>query len=705
MAELGKKLGKLSLAILENFVEGTLGEKFVDELRAPTNRALAVDAALEKSEERLKKELGDKVFAEKIFTQISDRYIGLLVDVVGKFYDHPTEPDFQKALVRIVTESFPHVGEDRISSAIERYITILTEELALVDETFRENVRALADLRGEKSQQEMVDILRRVEVLLSQQKPSKVENAVFRSLHQLPQPPADFTGREKIIQDLLADFDSHKGATISGLTGMGGIGKTALGLEVAHKIAEKYPDAQIFLDLKGTTTPLSAVDIARHVILTFEPTADLRALDETNMGAAYQSVLHDKKALLFLDNARSADQVAPLIPPGTCAMLVTSRWNFPVAGLKAHKVGVLQEDEAVAFLLELCPRIGEKAPEIAKTCGFLPLALRIAGSFLQVNGDWNVEKYLIQLSDRKKRLETLARSREGAELPAAEPDLLATFELSYNALSEEDRKRWRALGVFPASFAASAAQAIWELDEDETAKLLGSLRRYSLLEFDENSSRYGMHDLLADYALSQMNASDEKTAQTGHAQHYLNILQTANQLYLEGKENVLFGLQLLDNEWQHIVFAQSWIGENANEKDLLELCNEYPNAGYAILSLRLHPRAYIDWLETGLKAARSLQNKKYEGYHLGNLGLAYAALGDARKAIEFYEGQLVIVREIGDRRGEGAALGNLGNELYKAGEKEKGISMVKRALEIFEAIESPNAQWARNKLNEWGVEE
>jgi hypothetical protein len=82
------------------------------------------------------------------------------------------------------------------------------------------------------------------------------------SLHQLRQPPADFTGRTKLIDELLEDFKKSKGATISGLTGMGGIGKTALGLKVAHKIADNYKDAQIFLDLKGTTEPLTALDIA-----------------------------------------------------------------------------------------------------------------------------------------------------------------------------------------------------------------------------------------------------------------------------------------------------------------------------------------------------------------------------------------------------------------------------------------------------------
>src|SRR5512132_3555465 len=145
------------------------------------------------------------------------------------------------------------------------------------------------------------------------------EQQIFRSLHQLPQPPADFTGREELIAQLLADFEKGKGATISGqpihgLVGMGGIGKTALGLMVAHQLKKDYPDAQIFLDLKGTTTPLSAVDVMRHVILSLEPTADVRAIDGDNLRSAYQSVLHSRKVLLFFDNARSAEQIAPLPP-------------------------------------------------------------------------------------------------------------------------------------------------------------------------------------------------------------------------------------------------------------------------------------------------------------------------------------------------------------------------------------------------------
>src|SRR5687767_8503301 len=208
------------------------------------------------------------------------------------------------------------------------------------------------------------------------------EQIRLSSLHQLPPAPADFTGREQLIEELLKDFESHKGATISGLTGMGGIGKTALGLVIAHKLAEKYPDAQIFLDLKGVTEPLSPMDIAHHLILSFEPTVDLSKMDDTNLLAAYRSILHGKNILLFFDNARSAEQIALLRPPDTCGMLVTSRWSFSVPGSQSRRVDVMSEADAIKFLLELCPRIKDKAVDLAKACAHLPLALRIVGSFL-----------------------------------------------------------------------------------------------------------------------------------------------------------------------------------------------------------------------------------------------------------------------------------------------------------------------------------
>ena len=511
----------------------------------------------------------------------------------------------------------------------------------------------------------------------------------FLSLHQLPQPPADFTGREELIAQLLADFDQGKGATITGqpihgLVGMGGIGKTALGLVVAHQLKKDYPDAQIFLDLKGTTAPLSAMDAMRHVILSFEPLRDLKELDEKGMSDSYQSVLHGKGVLLFLDNARSADHIAPLRPPETCALLVTSRWTFGVPGLKNRHMGVMNAENAEKFLLELCPRIGDQADELAKACAYLPLALRIAGSFLGVNTAWNIERYITQLNDRKGRLATLKQSHTDAEL-TTEPDLLATFELSYSQLSEENQKRWRMLGIFPGWFDAGAASAVWELEEDPGRKSLGIFLRYSLLDYEETSARYSLHDLLGDYALSQIKGEEIMASRTKHASYYRDTLRLANELYLLGGENILMGLRLFDLEWENIKAGQSWA---AARKDpaLSELCIAYPDVGAYTLYLRQPPQYRIQWLGTALSAAREIGDRQGEGHALCNLGAAYADLGDVYKAIEYYEQNLAIAREIGERQGEGQALGGLGIAYNRLGERRKAIEYTEQSLTIAREI-------------------
>jgi len=566
-----------------------------------------------------------------------------------------------------------------IQAGTALYIDCLRVRLLRVN-GFADIVTRLAILRTDRRTEDILEIVKEILSLLSELLKKDGPANVLRSLHQLPPAPADFTGREAIIADILNDFDGHKGATISGLTGMGGIGKTALGLAVAHQIAEKYPDAQIFLDLKGTTTPLSATDIMRHVILSFEPTADLRALDDVNMPAVYQSVLYGKKVLLFLDNAFDANQVKSMIPPESCALLATSRRTFSVAGLKAHKVDVLEENETIDFLLELCPRINDRAAELAKACAYLPLALRIAGSFLRVNEDWPIKKYLSQLIDRKQRLITLKESREEAEL-TTEADLLATFELSYNQLLEEDQKCWRMLGVFTTSFSWNAAAFVWSSDEMQSRKLLSLFSRYSLLEFNESTTRYILHDLLIDFAIEKLNLREVTDTRFRYAQCYLNALNTANSLYAQGGSNILIGLQVLDREWEHINNSRDWAVENSNlNSNILLLVDRYPLVGHFVLPLRLSPRAHIQWLLQGISAAESLEKEEDKSHHLVNLGNAYLRTGQLHEAIDLYEQQLIIVHKLGNRNSEGITLGSLGTAFAQLGKYEKAAVLLEQQL-------------------------
>src|SRR5262245_44653528 len=174
------------------------------------------------------------------------------------------------------------------------------------------------------------------------------------ALHQLPPPTPDFTGREKEMADLRQHL--RAGVTISGVQGMGGVGKTALALKLADELKDSYPNAQFYLDLKGVSArPLSTADAMRHVIYAYHPGARLPD-DADQLAGVYRSVLHDQRALLLMDNARDADQVAPLIPPATCVMLVTSRYHFTIPGLHAIDLSSMRPEEAQALLLKIAPR-------------------------------------------------------------------------------------------------------------------------------------------------------------------------------------------------------------------------------------------------------------------------------------------------------------------------------------------------------------
>src|SRR5207244_1795954 len=202
-----------------------------------------------------------------------------------------------------------------------------------------------------------------------------------KALHHLPPPVSDFTGRTDELAELTAELEQG-GITISGLHGLGGIGKTALALKLADQLKSRYPDAQFYLDLKGASRkPLAVTEALAHVIRAYHPTAKLPDT-EAELHGLYRSVLQNQRVLLLMDNAANAEQVEPLIPPSGCVLLVTSRAHFTLPGLFAKNLEALSPEDARELLLTIAPRIEGLADDIAKLCGYLPLALRLAGSAL-----------------------------------------------------------------------------------------------------------------------------------------------------------------------------------------------------------------------------------------------------------------------------------------------------------------------------------
>jgi hypothetical protein len=182
--------------------------------------------------------------------------------------------------------------------------------------------------------------------------------------NQIPRPPDDFKGREDEISEILSNFD--KGATITGLRGMAGVGKTALALVLAERLKDRFPDGNLVLNLKGTTkNPMSSAKAMAQVIHSYYPT-DRLPENENELHGLYLSVLAGKRALLLLDNASDKEQVEPLLPPSNCAVLITSRNKFTLPGLKERDLDVLPAGEACALLLEIAGRIGDRADSLAK---------------------------------------------------------------------------------------------------------------------------------------------------------------------------------------------------------------------------------------------------------------------------------------------------------------------------------------------------
>ncbi|MGA3323466.1 MAG: tetratricopeptide repeat protein [Terriglobia bacterium] len=514
------------------------------------------------------------------------------------------------------------------------------------------------------------------------------------SLHQLPPPPRDFTGREAEIGELLGAVEK-RGFSISGLQGMGGIGKTALALVLAERLSSQYSSAQIYLDLKGTSPePLSVADAMAHVIRAYRP--NLRAPeDESELRGLYQSLLHGQRVILLMDNAKDAAQVEPLIPGAYCILLVTSRQHFTLPGFYAKNLEVLSPAEAHNLLLAiacgpdavetvspaLTPAaesarsgrardVAAHAGEIAKLCGYLPLALRAAASALAETPDLSPTDYVQRLADTRKRLEL----RD----PGKDQTVEASLALSYDLLSSDLQPQFSSLAVFPETFDVAAATAMWGIDRELTQEALSTLGRYSLVEWNPLSTRYRLHDMARLFADSRMTDDERDQFRGRHANHYVKVAATGSRLYVQGGEGVLGGLGLFDREWSNIQAGQTWAAERApNDDSAARLTSDYADAAVHCLDLRQHPRELTIWLEAALAAARRLKDRAVEGSHLGNLGIALANLGEPRRAIECLEQELAIARETGNRSGEGHALGHLGNA-YAA------LSEFRRAIEYFE---------------------
>jgi DNA-binding SARP family transcriptional activator/tetratricopeptide (TPR) repeat protein len=323
---------------------------------------------------------------------------------------------------------------------------------------------------------------------------------------QLPVDARLFTGRAAEFHELVAlveSADEEAGMfVISAINGMAGIGKTALAVRSAHRLAERFPDGQLFIDLRGYDAglaPLSAEDALDYLLrsLGVEPRAI--PADPHERAALYRSRLAGTRTMILLDNAAGTAQVMPLLP-GTsgCVVLITSR-NRMMGLDDAHffALDALLPDEAIALLRMVAgeSRIAAGDPaarELVELCGLVPLAVRIVASRLRHHRGTTAAGIVAELRAEPDRM------MEG--LRDDERNLAGVFESSYRGLPEPEARLFRLLGLLPGlRLDAYAAANLLDAPLEEAGRLLDSLLEQNLLA-EHAPGRYRMHDLLRAFA-------------------------------------------------------------------------------------------------------------------------------------------------------------------------------------------------------------
>jgi DNA-binding SARP family transcriptional activator/tetratricopeptide (TPR) repeat protein len=501
---------------------------------------------------------------------------------------------------------------------------------------------------------------------------------------QLPAAVASFTGRAAELAALTGLLGPEQGSrapalVISAIGGTAGVGKTALAIQWAHQVAERFPDGQLYVNLRGydPDQPVAAADaLAGFLRALGVPGTDIPD-GAQERASLYRNRLAGRRMLVVLDNARDGSQVRPLLPgdPG-CSAVVTSR--DALAGLVAADgarrldLDVLPIADAVALLRSLVGGRVDEDPEaavgLAGLCARLPLALRIAAELAATRPGAPLRDLVAELSESRLDLLDVGEDRT---------DVRSVFSWSVRQLPDEAAAAFALTGLHPGEdFDLYAAAALTGATTAEARRILDRLHRASLLQA-AGPDRYGMHDLLRAYARERA-AADDTDGQSVRAltrlfDYYLAAAATAMDNLVPAEAHLrprVSTAAAVVPQMRGESAAQAWLdNERANLAAAVAHC-----AGYG------WPRHATDlagtlfrYLMTGshlpdaqmiyghaLQAARLSGNVAAEASALNGLGGIGIMKGHFRDAAGHYQAALRRYRDCQDRAGEAKTLHNLG---------------------------------------------
>jgi DNA-binding SARP family transcriptional activator len=404
---------------------------------------------------------------------------------------------------------------------------------------------------------------------------------------QLPRAPSGFAGREEELGWLTTLLPPGETAAIGVLAGPAGVGKTALAVLWAHRVAAAFPDGQLFASMRGFDTqhaPVRAVDVLTQFLLALGVAIDDVPIELDDRAALFRSILADRRVLVVLDDARDGEQIHPLLPAGSSSfVLVTSRIRLDglVArtGARMLSLGTLGPDAAESLIENMAGTPAhandrELRRRLARLCGYLPLALRISAARLAGNPQWTVGDLVSELTDERSRLGALDTEESDTSVRAA-------LDVTYRSLRAELAETVRYLGLFPGTrLGPHPVAALCGSDADAVRRRLRSLAN-SFVVTETSRDVFVMHDLVRLHAqeLAEAELSEEDRNEAAHRllRYYLNGAETARELLRNGEaKSGTNGLatardaaEWIDQEWANLL-AVVESGSDADE-DVLRL--------------------------------------------------------------------------------------------------------------------------------------
>ncbi|MQA94277.1 MAG: tetratricopeptide repeat protein [Streptosporangiales bacterium] len=529
---------------------------------------------------------------------------------------------------------------------------------------------------------------------------------------QLPPDTPYFTGRTDLLAELEAAFDAggpSRSPTIIVITGQAGVGKTAVATRLAHRVLGRFPDGQLYVNLRGAQSdPLAPGDVLIGFLkaLGVDMTTAPGGLEE--LVRLWRTWLAGRRVLVVLDNAASEEQVKPLLPnEPSCAAIVTSRRPLEhLTGTRAP-LDVLPAEQAVELLGHLAgqARVAadpDGAREIVELCGALPLAVAIAGARLAGRPHWPLSHLAERLRDARGRLSELGDDDRGVR---------ASIGLGYRACDELERLAFRRLGLleapdFPAWVVAALVDRPAEAGEDITERLVAAQLVQPSGTDPTGTLRYKLHDLVRVYARERAEAEEDAADRTAALDRMLGgyvelasvaaaarwpqdwSAESGGAAFWAPGERAARPARERPAAW--LAAERACLVEAVEQAHTTRRWESCAALGRAVGSLCHSLRSFWgDWEKVvglALDAARHSGDRVAEGALLLELQALCAGKVDWDQALRHAEEARAVFGELGDRWWAGRAERSIGVTLRERGRLAEAEGHLTAAIETFGAI-------------------